>query len=140
MTRAGRARIDQRLERIERACAELERAAATDREAWSRDEDAVAAAERRLEVAIQAAIDVASHVVAQRGWKTPETYRDAFGELQHRGVLAAELAAKLQEAAGLRNVLGHDYLDVDPARLHADLAGDVAVLREFAKVVVASLG
>lgn len=76
LSRAG-TRVDARLERIEACCSELEAAAATPLDVWLRSTDAVAAAERRLEVAIQAAIDVAMQFIATNGWPTPDFADDA---------------------------------------------------------------
>ncbi|GIW20512.1 MAG: hypothetical protein KatS3mg065_0808 [Chloroflexota bacterium] len=44
-----------------------------------------------------------------------------FELLGRRGVLTAPLAARLALAAGLRNILVHAYLEVDPERIWASL-------------------
>lgn len=72
-----------------------------------------AAVERWLQVAIEACIDLAYHVVADRGWTPPETARAAFRTLASHGVIPPELADRLGLAAGLRNVLVHEYAEVD---------------------------
>ena len=124
-------RVRRRLERLEQLCAEPDRAAALATAAVVGDRDLVAATERRLQVAVQAAIDVAAHLVAASAIPTPEGYAGTFRALAHAGVLDAGLAGRLVQATGLRNLLVHDYLEVDPARLHAGLAADVADLRAF---------
>jgi len=42
----------------------------------------------------------------------------------------------MQGWAGLRNVLGHLYLDVDHARLHDVLVGELDQVESFAAAVV----
>ncbi len=74
---------------------------------------AQAAAERHLQVALQTAIDIAVHILAEDTARPPDEYGAAFLALGDLGVFDAELAARLRMAAGMRNVLVHDYLEVD---------------------------
>jgi uncharacterized protein YutE (UPF0331/DUF86 family) len=97
-----------------------------------------AAIERWLSVGIQAAIDVAVHIVSSRGGGAPETYKDAMLKLGALHVLPADLASEMAEAAGLRNVLIYEYLEVDPVRVH-DAALRTDDLRRFAAEVLAWL-
>ncbi len=90
-----------------------------------------AALERWLQVAIEACIDVAYHVIADRGWTPPDTAREAFAALAAHGLLDADLAARLGLAAGLRNVLVHDYVSVDLERLVQALRNGLADLSAF---------
>ena len=48
---------------------------------------------------------MANHLIADRGWKTPNGYRESFRILQQEGVLDEELAGQMDAWAGLRNVL-----------------------------------
>lgn len=69
--------------------------------------------EHTLQIAIQAALDVAAHIVADERLGEPRTNRDLFVILQRAGWLTAELSARLSDMAGFRNVLVHGYADVD---------------------------
>ena len=66
-----------------------------------------------LQLAAQAALDVASHIVSDDHLGEPETSRDLFGLLARHGWIDNDLAAKLEDMAGFRNVLVHGYADVD---------------------------
>jgi uncharacterized protein YutE (UPF0331/DUF86 family) len=99
--------------------------------AFLTDEGVRAQAERHLQLAIQIAIDVAIHVLAEASAATPETYGGAFAVLADIGVIEPGLADSLRRAAGLRNILVHAYLDVDPERLWEHLM-DIDDLRRFA--------
>lgn len=94
--------------------------------------------ERHLQLAVQATIGLALHRVAEESSITPETYGGAFDALADRGQLSASLAERLRDAAGLRNVLVHGYLDVDVDRLWGHL-DDLDVLVDFASVVADQL-
>lgn len=77
--------------------------------------------------AIESCIDVAQHICAAEAWGPPRDNGHAVELLGQRGVLTLDLAVRVRQAVGFRNVLVHDYLDVDDgivlARLHdhADL-------------------
>jgi len=69
--------------------------------------------EHTLQIAIQAALDVASHVVADERLGEPETNRELFDLLARAGWISAPLAATLRDMASFRNVVVHGYQDVD---------------------------
>lgn len=69
--------------------------------------------EHTLQLAIQAALDVGSHIVSDDRLGEPETGRDVFRLLARAGVLTGPLAERLERMAGFRNVVVHLYQDVD---------------------------
>jgi uncharacterized protein YutE (UPF0331/DUF86 family) len=69
--------------------------------------------EHTLQVAIQAALDVASHIVSDDRLGEPETNRELFDLLARAGRIPPALAATLRDMAGFRNVIVHGYQDVD---------------------------
>jgi uncharacterized protein YutE (UPF0331/DUF86 family) len=69
--------------------------------------------EHTLQIAVQAALDVASHIVSDERLGEPETNRALFDLLVRAGRLPEELAPTLKAMAGFRNVLVHGYQDVD---------------------------
>ncbi len=70
--------------------------------------------EHTLQLAIQAALDAASHVVSSERLGEPRTNRELFDILARNDWLTPALGAKLRDMAGFRNVLVHGYTDVDP--------------------------
>jgi uncharacterized protein YutE (UPF0331/DUF86 family) len=68
--------------------------------------------ERLLELLVTAAADLLSHLLAERG-EQPGTYREIFRRAGDQGLIAAELAERLEKAAGMRNVLVHLYEEID---------------------------
>ena len=69
--------------------------------------------EHTLQLAIQAALDVASHIVSDDRLGEPQTNHELFRLLANAGWLSAELERTLRAAVGLRNVLVHGYTAVD---------------------------
>ena len=71
--------------------------------------------EHTLQIAIQAAMDVASHVVSDARMGEPTTQRELFELLARHVWLEIEVAERLRRMVGFRNVLVHGYAAVDPA-------------------------
>jgi uncharacterized protein YutE (UPF0331/DUF86 family) len=97
--------------------------------------------ERELQLAIQAALDVASHIVSDEHLAEPTSNADLFRALTKHGVLAPELGAELVRAAQFRNVLVHAYVDVDLAVVRdvmenrlGELDAFIAAVRAFLKI------
>lgn len=78
---------------------------------------AMAAAQHRLVIAAQAVADTAAHIVVSEGFGPPDNYAAAIRSLAVRGIVPADLAERLALVVGLRNVLVHLYLDVEPERV-----------------------
>jgi uncharacterized protein YutE (UPF0331/DUF86 family) len=62
-----------------------------------------------LQIAIQAALDVASHIVSDERLGEPETNRELFDRLVQHGWLPADVGATMRRMAGFRNILVHGY-------------------------------
>lgn len=87
--------------------------------------------ERILELLVGAAADLLFHILAERG-QAPASYRDAFRLAAQEGLLPDDLAGRLQQAAGMRDVLVHLYERIDYDILHASIA---PALHDFALFV-----
>ena len=99
-----------------------------------------AAVERWLQLAIESCIDMAFHIVSEREWTPPDTAAGAFRALASHGLLDAQLAERLASAAGLRNVLVHDYVSVDVGLLARAVERDLDDLRAFGAMAAGLLG
>ncbi len=86
--------------------------------------------------AIEACVDVAQHICATEGWGPPADNGDAVRLLGEHGVLTAELATSVRKAVGFRNVLVHDYIEVNDEIVVGRLKG-LSDLDEFVREVAA---
>ena len=85
-----------------------------------------------LQLAIQAALDAASHVVSSERLGEPQTIRALFQSLERAGILRPDLARSLYAMAGFRNILVHGYQEVDPATVRDIVANHLDDLLAFA--------
>jgi uncharacterized protein YutE (UPF0331/DUF86 family) len=115
--------VERRIREIDRRVSAARRVRNQGKDRFLQDLDLQAVAERHLQIAIQGAIDIAVHILAEDFPQTPEDYAGAFRMLGRVGVVDGALADRLAAAAGLRNVIVHLYLDVDPEQVWRSLEG-----------------
>ncbi|MFQ2707418.1 type VII toxin-antitoxin system HepT family RNase toxin [Aeromonas caviae] len=72
------------------------------------------AAERTMQVSIEACIGVAKHWARALAGHTPQDAYQAFEILAQRGELPPDTLIGWRKIIGLRNALVHDYLNIDP--------------------------
>jgi uncharacterized protein YutE (UPF0331/DUF86 family) len=65
--------------------------------------------EHTLQIAVQAALDVASHIVSERRLGEPSTNRELFERLAANGWLGTEQVGRLRDMVGFRNILVRGY-------------------------------
>lgn len=102
-----------------------------DADALVADEDLRDILSNNLSQAVQAAFDVAAHVISHLGTKVPDTYAEGFELLAQHHLIDSDLSKKLILAAGLRNRLQHRYQAIDWVRVHASIRDGVADFDSF---------
>ena len=131
--------FDSRLARLEDLLRHLRRLAEVDRATFLADPAVQAQAERWMQLVGEVCLDLAQHLIASRGWRTPATYREAFRVLAGEGVLSPELAEQMQGWAGLRNILVHLYLEIEHDKLFRILRQDLGEIEAYARALAGFL-
>jgi uncharacterized protein YutE (UPF0331/DUF86 family) len=131
--------FERRLSRLQALVGDWRGVASVEAPRILTDRGLQAQAERWTHLAIECCLDLANHLIADRGWRPPESYKAAFDTLFRQGVIDAELAAQMAAWAGLRNILVHLYLEVDHERLHTILKTELDQLVAFAHAMQTEL-
>lgn len=92
-----------------------------------------------LQIAIQAALDVASHIVSEERLGEPETNRGLFDLLARNGWLTVDQAHTMRRISGFRNIVVHGYERVDLNILRDIVAFRLEDLIDFVDTVRARL-
>jgi uncharacterized protein YutE (UPF0331/DUF86 family) len=105
------ARIADAVESIERTVTRLRSVQSLSRAAYGGQENVETreAVERRFETLAAATIDVAETICRIERGHVPDSRKAAITALEDDGVLGADLARRLREAVGFRDVLAHAY-------------------------------
>lgn len=84
-----------------------------------------------LQRAIQGAIDLAAHVIADEGWGIPQELRENFDLLSQENVLSDELTKRLRKMVGFRNIAVHEYQTINIEILKSIIRNNLKDLEEF---------
>jgi len=113
------ANMRERLQRLEENIRELRRFRHTyTLDHMRRDRHLEWALRYGLLEAIQIVIDVSCHVVSRDNLGIPANYAECIEMLHRAGYLDDALTNVLSSMTGLRNILVHEYIHVDPRQLH----------------------
>ena len=92
--------------------------------------------ERLLELLVMTASDIAFHLLSKENEPPPVSYRSAFLRLGELGIIDDEISKNLALGAGLRNILVHDYEEIDYPLLHKSIPTIIHDIRDFMDAVI----
>jgi uncharacterized protein YutE (UPF0331/DUF86 family) len=121
--------VEKQLGRIETCLQEL--ATCVEPHEITEDLRAERFAEHTLQIAIQAAQDVASHIVSSERLGEPRTNRELFEVLARHGWLDEPASVALVRMIGFRNILVYGYEIVDPKIVREVVEHHLDDLRTF---------
>ena len=93
-------------------------------------------AERYLQLSCQVILDVIDLLVIERGFKKPENRQEAISLLYSHKVVSENMASKLQGISGFRNILVHEYGEVDRKKVYEVLQNQIEDLEDFKKEIL----
>ena len=88
-----------------------------------------------LQTAVEICLDIANHIIADEGWRSPTSNKDAFQVLFEQDVLSEDLAKRCQNMAGFRNILVHMYEKVDLEDVYGILKKHPGDFQSFAHAI-----
>jgi uncharacterized protein YutE (UPF0331/DUF86 family) len=83
-------------------------------------------------LAIQCVLDISNHIIADMRLNLPSDNKELFAMLAKHKIVSAALSRKLTSMAGFRNILVHEYLEIDRRRVYSALKND---LGDFEKLI-----
>ena len=90
------------------------------------------AAERYLQLSIECLLDMGQMIIAGLGLQKPEKHQEVIEILAEAEIVSHDLAERLEGAGGFRNILVHDYLDIDRHIVYRTLQDDLDDIQDFA--------
>ncbi|MEC7816038.1 MAG: DUF86 domain-containing protein [Pseudomonadota bacterium] len=127
--------VAQKLESLRRCVQRVESRLPKDLDTLLVDLDAQDIISLNLTRAVQMCVDIASHWLAEHAEATaPKTMGQAFEALAQSDIIDTELAARMRKSVGFRNVMVHNYDDVNWEIVYAIGSKHLGDFRAFAKV------
>ena len=101
-----------------------------------KDDRLNAEAERHLQIAIQAAIDIANHIVAALGLdRSFRETAEVFASLAKENIIPPEFIDAMVKITGYRNILVHGYMDVNRKITYENIQKHLPDLAKFAQYI-----
>lgn len=95
--------------------------------------------ERTLQMMIETCSDIANHIISDTGMRTPTSYADGFKVLFENKVIDSELFNVMDKMAKFRNVVVHQYEQVDAEIVITILRKHLVDFERFESAIVTFL-
>ena len=131
-----------RLSKIEDYLKRLKKYESTTLQEYSESQDIQLITERLIQVMTEAALDILKHLLSCLGvlqQKKDWTNRDYCLEAAKLEILTPEIANQLAKAAGMRNLLVHTYLDIEPEQVFLAITKSLEVFPIYIQQITAYL-
>ncbi|MCL4458284.1 MAG: DUF86 domain-containing protein [Nitrospirae bacterium] len=89
--------------------------------------------ERLLELLVMTASDIIFHLISAKGEPMPASYKAAFLRAGEMSIISEELSKNLALGAGLRNILVHEYEEIDYNLVHKSIHTAIRDFTAFIK-------
>ena len=92
--------------------------------------------ERGLQLVCETVFDIGSHILVGSFDLSPPNYQDVINMLREKGVISEDLGKKFKGLGGFRNILVHDYLEINSEEIYNKLQNRLGDFDQFVKEVV----
>lgn len=92
--------------------------------------------ERLLQISIQACLDVGRYLIAKEGFRFPEENRQVFLVLREQDVITQDLLVELEDMAGFRNILVHEYAEIEQRQVYDNLKDNLDDFERFGQAIM----
>ncbi len=119
---ADREIVSERCARIQRYVNDLRAMSDISAESFKQNRERQYAVLHALQLAIEASIEIGTHICSADGLGVPSSYAETFDLLEQARVLSADLANSLRAMARFRNRIVHFYWEMNLDEVHRILS------------------
>ena len=95
--------------------------------------------ERTLQMMIENCVDIASHIIADKGYRVPMSYSDTFKVLHEEKIVGSTLFNSLSKMAKFRNIVVHHYDKVDAKIVVGILKNNLKDFMDYRDAIISFL-
>ncbi len=128
-------RIEERLKKLKEYLKILKSYQKYSFKEYKENETLRGAAERYFQLSVEAIIDIGEIIISNIGLRKAEDSRDVIDILGEANVLPDKFAYHFGPVASFRNILVHDYLDIDNKEVYSHLQKDLGDFDKFSKYI-----
>jgi len=93
-----------------------------------------------LQMAIQNCVDIAAHIVGEKGFGVPGSTNELFYLLEENGYLQPEITEKMTRAVGFRNLMVYEYAKIDIEQVYVSVHEHLDDLNDYLVSVFQEVG
>ena len=93
-------------------------------------------AKYNLQVAVEAVLDIAAHIIAREDLGSPDTGADSFRILAEAGIIEGNMLLKLVKMTKIRNRIVHLYDQIDEEFIYQILNSNLKDIEDFVDLIV----
>ena len=128
--------LTSKLQELERYRLQLRKHKGVTAEKLDNDLDKAWIIERGLQLSIQMVLDIGNHILAEAGVSVNE-YADILPQLAKLDIIPNDYALSVKGMAGLRNLLVHEYSEIDNEKLAIFVNANLNDIYLFCKHIAA---
>ena len=128
--------IDQKLESLRHCLQRIHEKCPPTAEILAKDFDSQDILTLNLSRAVQICVDVGAHIISSKNVPPPTTMGQTFDVLAQLGVISPDLAARMKNAVGFRNIAVHNYETINWQIVHAIATHHLSDFKDFARAVI----
>ncbi len=91
--------------------------------------------ERGFIIIAEMIFDIGAHILSSIYREYCDEYEEILRGLSNKGIISQELAKGLEGFGGFRNVLIHEYIELDSKKVYEALIGKLDILERFKKEI-----
>lgn len=92
----------------------------------------------KLQIAIQACIDIGNHIYSEMDIGVPGSYSEIFYELGDKGIINTKISETMIKMVGLRNRIVHGYEDINSEIIYDIIKNHLSSFDKFIKQIISS--
>ncbi|MCG2726453.1 MAG: DUF86 domain-containing protein [Elusimicrobia bacterium] len=127
--------IENKISSVKKYLKILERYRKYSKEEIKGDVDIKGMIERYLYLAVQSTIDLAEALISLKNFRKPTTMGEAFRILYEEKIISSPLKDRLTNMVGFRNILAHDYEEMNYDILYDILHHSVKDINKFLALI-----
>lgn len=103
---------------------------------YLQDDDIQTIVERKLQLSIQTCIDITNYIIARERLNIPDEEENIFIVLAQEGIIDHDLGQRMRGMVNFRNILIHEYLEIDNELVNRHLTRNLTDFDQFAKAII----
>ena len=112
---------------------EFETVSLTDYQKSKKDQRFV---ERTLQLACEACIDTAAHIISRQGLREPKDNKDLFQILFESSIISEPVREAMVKMSKFRNIVVHDYARIDPEIVIGIIRNNLSDFKAYAREMI----